>query len=554
MRTASGVRAVLLAAWALAGTRAFHGSHLPGVIVARGPPSRVQPVRLHGGHSHSHSHDVSSSPINRAATAIVETARAMVNHRWWAASQQESSRSVEDGNTWGRLKHAEDRITVVGALVNIGLSAMKFAAGILGNSAAMLADAAHSTSDLISDAVTFWSVRMGRLPPDEDHPYGHGRFEALGSLLISVMLLGTAWAIGWHSVSCGLSVLAEQSVIAQAAAASASSAHLHAIAAPGPLTLGAALFSLLCKEWLYRATAAIGRNIGSSVVLANAYHHRTDALSSVIAFLGIGGSILGFPLLDPIGGVFVACMVGLAGVEVAFEALNQLTDAVDHNMVQRITDIVESTPGVVDHSDVRVRWSGSKLLVDVCVVVDPTISASAANDVVERVRMSILRSVTVAKEVLVRSTPHTADLGDGSSAQAAGRQGVCPLTVLNRRPRADVERHVKESVRSACPGVMGIEHLTVHYLSYETAVEVAIKVDENLTVRQAKGIAEGCRQVIIERVPEVAMADIHLDLLEESPASMLTSSSSPGKVKALQDMRAADRDAPALGLQGPLRD
>jgi len=474
--------------------------------------------------------------------------RAFFSHRWWADHEHEPEEGKRQRGNW--LKHPEDRITIIGAVVNVLLSTLKFAAGIYGRSAAMIADAAHSLSDLASDAVTFWSVRMGRLPPDEDHPYGHGRFEALGSLVIAGMLLGTAWAIGAHSLSQGLAILAGQSAIAQAIAAGAPHAHMHLPPTPGSITLVAAVVSLVAKEVLYRVTAKVGRQLGSSVLMANAYHHRTDALSSVVALVGIAGAMLGAPVLDPLGGLLVSIMVGVAGLEVASDALKQLTDAVDRTMADRIAHIAEETEGVVSHSDVRVRWSGSRAHVDLAVIVDPTISASAANDVVERVRLNIITQMKLMDEVLVRSTPVCAVDKNSDSlpgSPEAGKGKPCPLSVYNRRPRKEVEQDVKDQIITNCDGVTGIEHLTVHFLAYSMAVEVAIKVDDDLTVREARTIAESCREAVVNGVADVELADIHLDLLEESPLSMLASSNA-------SSFTATETQAiPDMDLQGPLR-
>ncbi|KAJ1629110.1 hypothetical protein T492DRAFT_580610, partial [Pavlovales sp. CCMP2436] len=196
-------------------------------------------------------------------------------------------------------------ITVVGAALNVLLAALKLLAGIYGHSAAMVADAAHSMSDLASDVITMWSVRMGRLPPDDDHPYGHERYEAVGSLIIAAMLVTTGWAIGAHAWAQGHSILAGQSAVAAALQAGHSHAHAHSLfvtQVPKAISLSAALFSLVSKEWLFRATSAVGRRLESSVLLANAQHHRSDALSSIMAFVGIAFAMLGVPILDPVAG------------------------------------------------------------------------------------------------------------------------------------------------------------------------------------------------------------------------------------------------------------
>jgi len=307
--------------------------------------------------------------------------------------------------------------------------------------------------------------------------------------------------------------------------------------------------SVLLKEWTFRMTRAVGKRIRSPVLVANAHHHRSDALSSVVAMVGIGGAMLGAPILDPVGGFCVALMIAVAGVEVATEALTQLTDAVDDAMIERISRLVQDTAGVVDQADLRVRWSGRKLLVDVSVVTDPTISVSAASDVTERVRYNVQSQVPAAHEVLVHSAP-----------RSVGAPPSCPLALKHRPTREAVERDVARVMDSSFKESVEVEHITVHYLGYQTAVEVAIKLDENLLVREAKELAAECREVILRDVPDVEMADIHLDLLEESPQRMVEEAraeerAGPGRAEAEGEARGdgSEADLTGISLQGPLK-
>jgi cation diffusion facilitator family transporter len=205
------------------------------------------------------------------------------------------------------------RITVVGAGVNIALAVGKAVAGVLGHSAAMIADAAHSLSDLVSDAVTLFVLKQAHKPADSDHPYGHGKFESIGSLSMAALLVGTGGAIGWHSIQV---LTALHSATAEAAAA----------AAPTSLALGAAIASVLIKEGLYHATMRVGQKHNSSVVVMNAWHHRVDGLTSLVALVGIGGSMLGIPAADPIAGILVAGAIVKVGIDSGVDSFHDLTD------------------------------------------------------------------------------------------------------------------------------------------------------------------------------------------------------------------------------------
>ncbi len=201
---------------------------------------------------------------------------------------------------------AADRITVVGGLVNVLLTFGKLAAGIYGRSAAMISDAAHSASDLASDVVTLVAMRAARLPADEDHPYGHGRFETVGALVVGGMLVAAGAGAASHALDAGV--------------------HAHGALGlkPGKIALVAALVSIVAKEGLFRATARVGKRLRSPVLEANAWHHRSDALSSVVALVGIAAarcSLKIFRHADAAAGLAVAAMLAATGFQITAGAL-----------------------------------------------------------------------------------------------------------------------------------------------------------------------------------------------------------------------------------------
>jgi len=184
-----------------------------------------------------------------------------------------------------------DRVTWIGVAVNLLLSVGKLGVGITAHSSALVADAGHSLSDLVSDFITLWSVNVARLPPDEDHPYGHYKFEAIGSLFLSLTLLATGGSVGLMANKQLMEVL-------QSTASSTIP-----VQAPGPLALVMAGLSILSKEWLFRITKQVGERLRSTVVIANAWHHRSDAYSSVLALFSIGWAMVGFPAADAAAGM-----------------------------------------------------------------------------------------------------------------------------------------------------------------------------------------------------------------------------------------------------------
>ncbi|GAA5979876.1 hypothetical protein JCM5350_005528 [Sporobolomyces pararoseus] len=276
------------------------------------------PVHSHShGLSHSHSHG-----SHTEETAVLSS----------AFSSLRSPSSLDSGS----------RITLIGLFSNVGLTALKGVAGYVLASSALLADAAHSGSDLIADVVTLVSYRVGRWKPSEKYPYGYGKFESLGSLVVSFLLFATAAGIGLHSyhhLLLSLSTLPQIPSDLLASLDFLPHGHSHggpeggivdsesvAAAVVDARAMWFAAGSIAVKEWLYRATLKVAKETHSNVLLANAYHHRSDSLGSLVALLAIGAARVGFPMLDPIGGLIVGGMIAKQGWDVGKEAIGELVD------------------------------------------------------------------------------------------------------------------------------------------------------------------------------------------------------------------------------------
>ena len=265
-----------------------------------------------------------------------------------------------------QLKH----ITILGAVVNLLLSALKLLAGIFGASAAMIADAVHSLSDLISDGVVLVMVHLGGQDADAEHDFGHGKFETLGTLLVAVLLIAVGISLCYHGIQEILYTLHST---------------LYTIKAPSWLAFWAALISIVVKEALYQWTYRVGKKLDSPVVMANAWHHRTDALSSVAALIGIGGAILlggKWTILDPLVGAVISIVILVVAVKMSIPAINELTEAsLPEETEDRILSIIKSVPGVDNVHDLRTRRIGPDIIVDVHIVVDPEMTVAAAHDI-----------------------------------------------------------------------------------------------------------------------------------------------------------------------------
>ncbi|BGP01569.1 mitochondrial metal transporter [Rhodotorula toruloides] len=265
------------------------------------------------------------------------------------------------------------RITLVGLVANVGLTALKGVAGYVLASSALLADAAHSGSDLIADVVTLASYRIGRWEPSARYPYGYGKFESLGSLVVSFLLFATAAGIGLHSYHHLLLSLATIPSIPPELLASLDflpHGHVHgpeASHSDTPSTDGIvdaramyfAAASIVIKEWLYRATLKVARQQHSNVLLANAYHHRSDSLGSLVALIAIGAARVGYPMLDPLGGLVVSGMIAKQGWDVGKEALGGLVDQVTDEKVQ--PSVYEAIRGLSAHSGSIEAWKDERV-------------------------------------------------------------------------------------------------------------------------------------------------------------------------------------------------
>ena len=259
------------------------------------------------------------------------------------------------------------KVTLVGGVANLLLTAFKFFAGIVAGSAAMISDAAHSLSDLATDLVVLIFVKISGKPKDASHEYGHGKYETIATLFISIGIAAAAIAIivsGAKKFSAWLSG--------------------ETLSVPGRLALWAALTSIVVKELIFQYTALKGRKLDSKALIANAWHHRSDALSSVGAALGIGGAILlgeRWAVLDPIAAVIVGSTLIVTAVKLLHTSMNELTDSsLPPETEKEILGIIESCPGLHDPHQLRTRKIGNSTAIEVHVRMDGDISLREAHE------------------------------------------------------------------------------------------------------------------------------------------------------------------------------
>jgi len=291
------------------------------------------------------------------------------------------------------------KVTWIGLLTNIGLSGLKFAAGYLGRSQALIADAIHSLTDTTTDIAIIAGSHYWSRPADENHPYGHRRLETLVTAFIGIMLFAAGIGIGWEAIS---------------------TLHKKQAAPPGWIAFYAAMASIVVKEVLYRWTAAVGKKIKSPALAANAWHHRTDAISSLPVLIAVGGALI-FPawsFLDRVGAVIVSIFILHAAMKIIWPAVSELIDAGAPEEIQKkIIEIASNTMGVREVHAIRSRYISSSIQIDLHIVVDGNISVREGHTIADSVEDNIISGIPEVLEVVVHVDPSQVSSDDQISVE-----------------------------------------------------------------------------------------------------------------------------------------
>ncbi len=288
----------------------------------------------------------------------------------------------------------ERGVTIWGMVVNLLLSVGKIAVGLLARSSAIVADGLHSASDLASDIAVLWGIHAAKQPADDDHHYGHARYEPIVTLFVGVLLIAAALVVGIEAVA----------TIGQRHAG---------IANWWPFWL--AIASIVVKESLYWWTRSVGRRFRNPALLANAWHHRSDAFSSVAAAIGIGGTLLGgarWAFLDHLTAVVLAAFLVVIGIRICRDSLRRLSDrAPDPAAVRQLQDTIRQIPGVIDFHALRARHAGAGDLIemDVHVQVDPNLTVHAGHLIATAVEEQLYASNADVANVVVHIEPAAAE-------------------------------------------------------------------------------------------------------------------------------------------------
>lgn len=285
-------------------------------------------------------------------------------------------------------------VTWVGLLINVALAALKLVCGVLGRSQAVVADAVHSISDCATDLAILVGVRYWIKPPDDCHPHGHRRIETVVTVLIGVSLAGVAFGLGYRAIK---TLLAPNEVQV------------------GWIALVAAGVSIFTKEGLFRWTVTAGRRVKSSALVANAWHHRSDAFSSIPAFIAVGGALL-IPVwtwLDHFGAIVVSLFILHTAINILRPAYNELIDAgASEKVREELTALAEGVVGVREVHSLRTRFLGERLHVDLHVQVDPHLTVQQGHDIGAAVKYQLLHEGPDVADVLVHLEPFEEGMRD----------------------------------------------------------------------------------------------------------------------------------------------
>ncbi|MFT5208661.1 MAG: cation diffusion facilitator family transporter [Flavobacterium sp.] len=343
-------------------------------------------------------------------------------------------------------------LLILSGFIDFGLGLIKVLIGLFSGSYALVVDGIHSLSDLATDVMVWFFNSIGSSDPDDDHPYGHARFETFGTLILGCILMLLA-AFLVFDTSTRLLELGSYSI-------------------PKWPALVAALLSIATKEWLYQVTSKLGKKTRSKLLQANAWHHRTDAISSLMVLVGVGAAMIGFPWLELLAAIGVSIMIAMIGWTLAKDSVAELVDtALSDTYVEDIKRKIKDVEGVRGVHSIRTRQMGADALVDIHLQVDSSISVSEGHQIGEWVTKSLLDNFTEINDVIFHIDAEDDELHDQTENDV-----LAPL-------RKEVREHLFTAWHSIIEDDQIIK-MNLHYLENKIQIEVFLeKADEDLLSR-----------------------------------------------------------------------
>ena len=339
---------------------------------------------------------------------------------------------------------AKGRATWAGLAINLPLALVKIVAGVAAGSSALVADGVHSLSDTASDVTVLWALGHSAQGPDAEHPYGHGRFETLATLAVAAALLLTAAGILWDAVARLMQP--------------------GALAVPGAMALAVAGLSIALKEGLYHYTARVGRRTGSALIAANAWHHRSDALSSVVALIGIAAAMAGLAAADALAAAVIAAMLLRVAWAHGRPAIDELVDSQHDSDTRRaLAHRLGECPGVEGVRDLRVRRHGAEAVADGSILVDPDITITEGHRIAEAARSSAIAALPALSQLVLHVEP--SGHHDGYGATRAP---------LRDQIEGELRRHI-----ARLPQILRVEAIRLGYFDEGIDVEIVAVLESS---------------------------------------------------------------------------
>lgn len=279
------------------------------------------------------------------------------------------------------------KVSIISIILNCLLTLIKFISGVISKSSAMISDSVHSLSDVLSTFVVIIGVKISNKKADSDHPYGHERIECVSAIILSGMLFIIGALIGIN----GIKNVTNSSNLVM----------------PGVLALIASIISIISKEAMYQYTIRVSKKINSAALRADAWHHRSDALSSIGSFIGILGSRLGFKIFDPLASVIISLCIIKVSIDIFKDAIDKMVDkSCDKEVIDKVISVIEKNESVKNIDDIKTRQFGNKAYVDVEISVDENLLLKDAHKVAEEIHDSVENEINIVKHCMVHVNPY----------------------------------------------------------------------------------------------------------------------------------------------------
>lgn len=352
------------------------------------------------------------------------------------------------------------KVTLIGSVVDFLLGIAKISIGWLSHSQALIADGIHSLSDLVTDFMVLYAAKHSHKEADNEHPYGYGRIETITTATLGIVLVGVAFGIGYHAIQR----MDDNDIVIDLST----------------LALSVAGVSVITKEWIYRYTMKAAQRLRSDMLMANAWHSRSDAFSSIVVLVGILGVMLGHAYLDAIAAVIVAAMIAKIGIDLLRSSAQELIDsALEPEKVELIRQHIEAVNGVQSIHMLRTRKSASNILIDVHIQVDSRLSVSEGHRIGDVVRHRLFKQIEDVTDITVHIDPENDEMVD-----------LCIDLPLRDQVIQALKQQWNDLPSSA------IENVTLHYLSGGIDVELDLPIEILSNISDAKDQVEKLKQAV----------------------------------------------------------